>query len=275
MAKELENKIRDVEARFASETLATPTLSLGSDFQEPEPEEQDELLPDEQDALLDDDQEVADELDDELTEEPVKKGTTSKNAQKAAEQTKIIALKRKLQKLEQRNRELEQAQQQKREEAERVSLKQKYLDSGYEEDVADKMVSDDLRAAKQEEKLAIIEFREEYGDVLRRYPQSRNDTRRIMETMRVTGSNIETVCELLYSEPMSYEHRALAAANGTLKRRSADYAVSRAESSGMPARRGGLSREDMAKKEQLETEFLGGRKITNEKYLYYKSRHNL
>ena len=88
MAKELENKIRDVEARFASETLATPTLSLGSDFQEPEPEEQDELLPDEQDALLDDDQEVADELDDDLTEEPVKKGTTSKNAQKAAEQTK-------------------------------------------------------------------------------------------------------------------------------------------------------------------------------------------
>ena len=122
-----------------------------------------------------------------------------------------------------------------------------------------------------------MEFREEHFDVLAQYPEAKADIAEIMEIANRPHSRItvEQICKAMYGDPKGYSERARAAVTGRLPRRDEDDVVSRAAMSASPVRQTKLTSTDMQKKQQLEQDILGGKKVSNKRYLELKEKYQL
>lgn len=234
------------------------------------PYEQDEDL-DEGEELEDQDESEEEELEEDADEPVAPKRKTSK------EQAAIIALKRENKRLADDIRKLSAQKAEESAKQRKENIKAKYLADGYEEDVAEDNAEKEARLIRQEERLAIMEFREEHFDVLAQYPEAKADIAEIMEIANRPHSRItvEQICKAMYGDPKGYSERARAAATGRLPRREDDDAVGRAAMGSSRVKQTTLDTTDIEKKRRLQDEVLGGKKITNKRYLELKEKYQL
>ena len=238
------------------------------DITEPE-DETDEIEPDEVDE--DSEEESDDEPED---EEEVPANKQKKPLPKA--EAKLVALKRENQRLQQQLREKELADQKQHEAKQQSDLVTKYQSQGYDEDTATNMAERDIRINRIEDRQAVMDFREENFDVLRKYPLAKTEATKIMANCKATGLSVEQMCLAMYgtAEPAS-DRRAREAAMGiTSESKSAkDFSVSAATRTvGNNQSVTNLTRKDQENKRYLETTFRDGKPMSNKEYIAKKQQ---
>ena len=226
---------------------------------------------DEPEEESDDDQDDEDDEDDEPEEEesPAPRRTAKKTSK---EERAIVAQKRENKRLRDENRKMQERLAQRDTKTKQSSLEQKYIDDGHDEATAKFMAAQDMRTQQQQDRLELLEFKDENSDVLKKYPDASKDIARIKRTVDAAGITVEQACRGLYgsADLPTYEKRArdrVAADDDT-----DDNSVSRStRASKAPVRQSRLSAEDRRAKQFIETKFLSGEKLSDKEFLrHYK-----
>lgn len=203
----------------------------------------------------------------ETTTPSTKTEPTSKNT---PEQTKIINLKRELQALQKEKAEMQKAIQEQSRQKEKTALIEKFVDIGQDEETAKLNAESELRTRQLEEKLELMEFREQNEAVLSKYANAKNDIGIIVKNAKLTGMTVEQICRGMYGEQSGseYEKRAVAAAKGTgSTEESKGSSVASAERNSTQQTTVSLSQKELAMKRQLE--IMKGEKLTNDEIKKY------
>jgi len=148
--------------------------------------------------------------------ETVKPSTKAETSRKTPEEMKIIGLKRKLQTLERERAEMQKALDEQTRKKEKEALISKYVDNGIDEETAKLTADSEIRTRQLEEKLELLEFKEQNEAVLSKYANAKNDISTIVKNAKLTGMTVEQICRGMYGEQSGsdYEKRAIAAAKG-------------------------------------------------------------
>lgn len=223
-----------------------------SDDADAEDEDSEESSKD--DPLLDDEDEV-------VPEQP-------KSNIRSKEDRKIQALKAEAKKLASEKAELQKRLDERQEEKQIDSLKKKYVKDGYEEDTAENMAKTDLKQSKLEERLNILEFKENNADVIARYPKAKDELRKIMTIASDGTMTVEQVCRGLYGqESPEREKRAKDAVLGNAARPESDNTVSSAVRTSSPRTTISLSDKELKAKRYIEKTYNGGKSISEEDFI--------
>lgn len=214
----------------------------------------------------------------ELAEEPAtteSSQTTEQIPSKSLskEEAKIVALKRQMQKALEDNRALQAKLDEIENDKQHKTLKAQYIDRGMDEDYAEQLAKKDVEAQTNAEKLEMLMFRLDHEDVLRKYPESKNDVKRIMRAAKTAGMSVEEVCRGIYGTEPEREVRAKLAAKGELDESEPDTTVSKAQRSSAPQTTTTLSAKDLAKKKEYEQMWRGGQKMTNAEWISIKKTY--
>lgn len=234
------------------------------EFESEDDEENDESDLGEEEEPDDQDEE---EPEDEEPEQPTPKKRTSK------EEKAIVALKRERQKLREENRKMQEMLKKRQESKQSESLLKKYLSEGFDEDTAKRMANQDLVTARQQERLELLEFKDENSDVLRQFPDAMRQADRIKRIVETAGITVEQACRGLYgtNKRPDYEERArsrVAAED--------DYdndPVSRASRSSRQPQRSALTAQQKRMKAVVERRFLDGEKMSDKEFLDRYNRY--
>lgn len=237
------------------------------DFDDSDDDFSSKIEDDDLDDLDDDAEDTEDEPEPDDKPEPKHQKKSSKKLTPA--EIKLINLKKELAKVTKRNSELEKLQQQKELDKERVSIKEKYQEKGYDEDTADVYAQNEIRMKQLEERQQIFDFREENEDVFRIYPQAKADAATIMRNSKLTGMSAEQICKGLYGEVSERETRAINAVKGVSSKQGKDDMATKAIKSSSAKSEDSLSQKDLKYKKFLEKKFNGGKPITVEEYKKY------
>ena len=257
----------DADNDFIDEEDIMPKFSLveddEEDDQEPDIEEDDE-----------DQDEEPEELDDQEDEEPQEdvKPTKANNTSKltSKEEKAIVALKREQKKLREENRKMQEQLAEKDRTKKQTSLKQKYIDEGHDEATANYMAQQDIRTQQQQERLDLLEFKDQNFDILSRYPDATKDIARIKRTVEAAGITVEQACRGLYgTDRPDYERRARERI--AIDDEGDDNAISRASRAGTAPKQSRLTAQERKAKQYIETKFLNGEKLSDKEFLkHYK-----
>lgn len=234
------------------------------EFESEDDEENDESDLGEEEEPDDQDEE---EPEDEEPEQPTPKKRTSK------EEKAIVALKRERQKLREENRKMQEMLKKRQESKQSESLLKKYLSEGFDEDTAKRMAEQDLVTSRQQERLELLEFKDENSDVLRQFPRALREADRIKRIVDTAGITVEQACRGLYgtNKRPDYEERArsrVAAED--------DYdndPVSRASRSSRQPQRSALTAQQKRMKAVVERRFLDGEKMSDKEFLDRYNRY--
>lgn len=141
---------------------------------------------------------------------------TEQTSRKTPEEMKIIGLKRELQALQRERAEMQKALDEQNRKKEKEALISKYVDNGIDEETAKLTADSEIRTRQLEEKLELLEFKEQNEAVLSKYANAKNDISTIVKNAKLTGMTVEQICRGMYGEQSGsdYEKRAIAAAKG-------------------------------------------------------------
>lgn len=234
------------------------------EFESEDDEENDESDLEEEDESDEQDEE---EPDEDEPEQPTPKKRTSK------EEKAIVALKRERQKLREENRKMQEMLKKRQESKQSEGILKKYLSEGYDEDTAKRMTEQDLVTSRQQERLELLEFKDENSDVLRQFPRALREADRIKRIVDTAGITVEQACRGLYgtNKRPDYEERArsrVAAED--------DYdndPVSRASRSSRQPQRSALTAQQKRMKSVVERRFLDGEKMSDKEFLDRYNRY--
>lgn len=226
--------------------------------------------------VSDDGEEVAEQTEqaDDSLEEPEEPTVNKKQSSK--EERKILALKKQLREQAQKLREYEDAQAKLKADEHRSELKKSFIERGYEEAEADRFADTELTVRTLKERIELQDFREDYADVLSKYPQSRQEVKWLLETSKTSGLSVEQLCLAKYgqaSDEPAYERRAKDAMSGKLDDSGIEDRVSTATKTATRPTGQALTSKDIQQKRVLEQ--MTGQPMDNKEYLAYKKKFNL
>lgn len=206
--------------------------------------------------------------------ETVKPSTKAETSRKTPEEMKIIGLKRELQSLQRERAEMQKALDEQNRKKEKEALISKYVDNGIDEETAKLTADSEIRTRQLEEKLELLEFKEQNEAVLSKYANAKNDISTIVKNAKLTGMTVEQICRGMYGEQSGsdYEKRAIAAAKGIgSNAESKGSNVASAErNSAQPQSTLALSMKDREMIKVLEG--MKGEKLTNDEIKKYFSK---
>lgn len=240
-------------------------------------------MPDVVEAIVKDEEEVKDESDleaerlvnEEIVETPNDKVETSQTDKRLSkEESKIVALKRANQKLLDDYRLVSQKLVDIESGSKHNDIKNEYIDKGIDEDTAERMAKQDMLFKKQEERLELLEFKEDNIDVIRKYPDAKKDLSRIMQNAKVTGMTVEQVCRGLYGEEVSERERRVLNSVTDTEVVQEESTTNVARIASLPTEKR-LSQEDLRLKAAFEEAARGGNKMTNNEWIAKKEKYGL
>lgn len=217
---------------------------------------------------------------DELEQEPEPSQSPDQKSAKTPNQPtkaeiKVINLRKENQRLLREKQELESRLAEKSQKQEKDTLKAALVEKGYDEETAERRADEELRIRRIEERQAILDFREENEEVFAKYPQAKQEAKRILQSVTATGMTALQVCRGLYGESArpAHEERAIQAARGD-----ANYSKNTAPNTAKTERSAGanstvqLSAEDRRLKGWLERAVNNGKPMSNEEFMKYANK---
>lgn len=261
---------RDLENVFEDDDDTTDSSDNNEDVDEiedplEENEDQENDTTDEQsDEYLDSDEDESDS--DEVKEVPKK--TSNKD------QAKIVALKRELKEAKEK---LNAAVTQEKVQAETKQLDElvgKYTALGYDEDTSKHYAQTDFEMQEIKRELATAKFIAANADLLKVYPDAKNDTDKILNTMKLTGFTAKQVCRAMYDQETTNPkmERAKQAVSGKLERKESTNSVSSATRSASGEQKTQLTESQRIDKKKFERMFNLG-DMSPKEYLELKSEY--
>lgn len=148
----------------------------------------------------------------------------------------------------------------------------KYIEQGNDEETAKRLYNDEKRSSVLEERVELLDFREENAEVFAKYPQARANAKDIMRVVKEGRGFItpEQVCAGLYgSGKPDREARAIAAARGESTREvdANGKTLSRQDRGSAATTTGELTAAQRKDKARLERIFTNGKPMTVKEYL--------
>lgn len=145
----------------------------------------------------------------------------------------------------------------------------KYVEQGHDEETAKRLYKEDQRASVLEERVELLDFREENAEVFAKYPQAKANAKEIMQVVKQGKGFVtaEQICIGLYgSGKPDREARAIAAAKGESTREvdATGRTTSKAERAGNQSKSTVLTPSEVAEKKVFER-FMK-RPVTAEEY---------
>lgn len=234
-------------------------------------ESEDDEENDEDESDLGEEQEPDDQDEEEPEAEEPEQPTPKKRTSK--EEKAIVALKRKQRELMHENRKMQEALKRREDARKNDDLIKKYLSDGFDEDTAKRMANQDLVTARQQERLELLEFKDENSDVLRQFPDAMRQADRIKRIVETAGITVEQACRGLYgtNKRPDYEERARSRVA-----EEDDYdndPVSRASRSSRQPQRSALTAQQKRMKAVVERRFLDGEKMSDKEFLDRYNRY--
>jgi len=227
-------------------------------------------------AVEEEDEEEGEQVEEE--QEPVEEEETppvAKGKSLPPSEIKIIAQSKLIKEQKAQLAAYREKEQKEKEAAQVSELTQKYRDRGYDDDVAADQAQKDVRLNRLEERQAVMDFKEEHEEALRRYPQARANIPDIMQKCKAAGLDPEVYIKVLYgSTEVESDKRAKDSIRNPAEGKSSDYQVANASRSGQKADIGvGLSPADRAAKAAFEESFREGKPMTNKEWIDRKKKY--
>lgn len=145
----------------------------------------------------------------------------------------------------------------------------KYIEQGNDEETAKRLYKEDQRSSVLEERVELLDFREENAEVFAKYPQAKANAKEIMQVVKQGKGFVtaEQICIGLYgSGKPDREARAIAAAKGESTREvdATGRTVSKADRAGNQPKSTVLTASESTEKKRFER--IMGRPVTAEEY---------
>lgn len=145
----------------------------------------------------------------------------------------------------------------------------KYIEQGNDEETAKRLYKEDQRSSVLEERVELLDFREENAEVFAKYPQAKVNAKEIMQVVKQGKGFVtaEQICIGLYgSGKPDREARAIAAAKGESTREvdATGRTVAKADRAGNQPKSTVLTAQESTEKKRFER--IMGRQVTAEEY---------